>query len=301
MAISSTGGADVTDTGGPLISTPGGVIAPESGSQGVQTPIEGVRPPWLPEGFETEAEFAAAWDAPRGPNGELVKPTAAGAETTSGQESTSGTDTITGGAAKDALPEGARSDDEIKASLKEAGGIFADERYEAGAIEFERTGDVSPETRAKIAEAFGVPANAVDGFIEGQKALRAGATAAATADQAKAIAEVHAVIGSEADYGKFMEWSKENLSNDEKVAYNEALDKAPAAAKVMLAGFNEKYKSAGNGAPRDLTEEARGGTAAATAGYASSAEMQTAMSDPRYESDPAFRAQVAAKVAISKF
>lgn len=287
MAISSTGGADAQDTGGAVrvsgttTEELGGVI--RSASDGTDTTTQGT---------DTQTDTLQG-----GQGNDSIAGSTEGNDTIAAGD---GNDTISAQEGNDTI-SGGRSDDEIRASLKEAGGIFADPRYEAGALEFEKTGDVTEATRDKLASEFNVPRNAVDSFIEGQKAQRQMASSSATAAQAKTISELHAVVGTEADYGKFMEWSKENLSAEEKAAYNNALDHAPDAAKVLLASFNAKYKAAGNGAPRDLTEEAAGATAKAATGYGSSAEMQADMSSKRYETDPAFRDQVAARVAVSKF
>lgn len=202
-----------------------------------------------------------------------------------------------------------RTDDEIKASLKAAGGIYADPKYEAAALEFERTGDVSEATLAKTAADFGVPVEVAKQFVEGQKAQRANQVSQAdaakvTAEQAKFYGELYTVAGGEAEYGKFMEWAAEGLTMDQKVAYNEALDKSPAAAKALLTSYTDAYKAAGNGGPRDITTEATQTTqqaASGAIGYASQAEMTADMAKKEYANDPAFRAKVTARVAASKF
>lgn len=302
MAISSTGGADTVDSGGPMTASPGGVTAPgtvATQSVAVDAPADGGRPVWLPEGFDTEADFQAAYNAPRGPNGELVKPAAGGQETTAGAETT-GADTLKGGAGDDTVA-GGLSDDAIRANLKAAGGIYADPRYEAGALEFEKTGDVSDATKAALATAFGVDVSAITAFVDGEKAKRTLTTTNAQATTDKWTGALHGVVGGAETYGQFIGWAKENLSADEQTAYNEALDKNPATAKILLAGFNERFKAAGNGAPRDITQEGQPAGAQGVDAYASSDEMQRDMNDPRYGSDPAFRRKVEQKVGRSTF
>jgi hypothetical protein len=213
-------------------------------------------------------------------------------------------------------PEGfvpfAGTDDELKASLKTAGGLYADPRYETAAVEFERSGVISDATRDKLALEFGVERSIVDSVIEGQVSRRSEGHAQAqrTAEQAKAaqdamIADVTSVVEGGADgYGKFIEWASKSLSPAQKDAYNKALDSDPSVAKELLRGYNESYKASGFGpGPRDIAEEASqgGDVGQAVQGFASQAEQQAAIRDPRYRKDAAYRKSVEGRIAKSNY
>lgn len=206
----------------------------------------------------------------------------------------------------------ARTDDEIRASLKEAGGIYADPNYEAAALEFEKNnGVVSPETIKATAEGFGVSEDYVKAFIDAQKTARDAQAALATqrTDQLSAAemavqADLHEVVGGAKAYGDFSEWAKENLTPAQQKAYDKALDDTdPTTAKVLLEAYAAKWKASGDGPrPRDITHEGvPSGKSGGAEGYASSEEMQKDMRDPRYQTDEKFRQQVAQRVGASTF
>lgn len=201
-----------------------------------------------------------------------------------------------------AAKEGERTDDEIKASLKEAGGIYADPRYEAAALEFEKTGEVTDATRDAAAAAFGVPRNAVDDFIAGQVALREASKTTAEAARNTVVQDAYKAVGGEDQYKAVITWAAENIPQADQDAYNRTLDTDPQAAALLMAGFNAQFKAAGNGAPRDLTTEAarKANETTAAQPFASMAEQKAAFADPRYDKDAAFRAEVQARVSVTK-
>lgn len=200
----------------------------------------------------------------------------------------------------------------VKDRLKAAGGFYADPRYESAGLEFEITGDVTPETISATATAFNVPEDMVKEFINGAKAgklLQASQAEQSAKDtQAatdKVVSEIHALVPDGAKgWEAFSAWSKENIPASDRAAYDAVLDSNPTAAKLLMQGFVDKFKAAGNGAPRDLTQEGSGAPAssAGSKGYASQAEMERDMNDPRYRSgDTAFHAQVRERLAHSKW
>lgn len=214
---------------------------------------------------------------------------------------------------KEAKAASTRTDDEIRTSLKEAGGFYADAKYEPAAFEFEKTGTVSPATIKSTAEAFGVPEDMVQKFIDGQIAIRDGAASQATAATAAQAAQVQAIVtrmetaaGGKEAYDKFVTWGKTNLSDAEAKAYDTALDKDPDTAAVLLDNFLAKYRADGNGSPRDITKREGGDKAigdtqvSSSKGYGSSAEQTKDMQDPRYQKgDKAWHAHVQARTAAT--
>ncbi len=305
--VQVTAGGQVTDNSG--VSTASGSNASQTAGNVQASAAEG-----KPLGTPEEIAAAATEEASKAP-GESGTTEDAPKAPAEGDTTEEAPKERPEGVSPDA-PEGfvpfAGTDDELKANLKAAGGLYADARYEPAAIEFERTGVISDATRDKLALEFGVERAIVDSVIEGQVSRRTEgltkATAAADkaqADQQAVIADVTSVVEGGADgYGKFIEWASGALSPAQKAAYNKALDSDPSVAKELLRGFNETYKASGFGpGPRDIAEEASQGGASGVAsqGFASQAEQQAAIRDPRYKKDASYRKSVEQRIAKSNY
>lgn len=299
--ISSTGGGEVSETPNG-VTTDGITQGPiSSASPAAETPDA----PYAVIGgksFKDQAELTAWWDS-RGND------TTGGADTgTDTATAAAGEDTLKGGQGNDAIVP---TDDEIRANLQKAGGIFADPKYEPFALEFEKGGGkmLSDESLGKAAEAFGVPVDAVREFIQGQIAsrqLQAAQSGQPSAEAIQTAQAIVAVVPDEADYRALLQWGKEGLTADERSAYDAALDRNDTATvKALLGSFQAKMNASGAGkGPRDVTSEAAAGgqgAAGGVQGYESSAQMQADMAKPEYRTDPAFRSQVEKRVAASKF
>jgi Ca2+-binding RTX toxin-like protein len=300
MAISSVGGQEPTETTGNAIATPGGSLVPPSGSASMGGDQSG-ETPYATVGdktFANQDEFTKWWNDQR--SGESTTEAASGNDTLQGN---AGEDTLKGGQGNDAITE---SDDAIKARLKEAGGIYADDRYAPFALEFEKTGDLTADSVKKAAEAFNIPQDFVQEFINNAKVAKTAAQQSAgqpSPEQVRMATAIVEIVPDEAGYKAILEWGKDNLSAPEKTAYDSALNRGDVdTAKALLTGFQQRFNASGNGpGPRDVTKEGQGGDSGGTPGFASSAEMQAAMRDPKYANDPAYRRTVELRVAASKF
>lgn len=125
----------------------------------------------------------------------------------------------------------------------------------------------------------------VDSFIAGQNALRA-----------QEENEVFSTVGGKEEYAKLTSWAKANVSPAEIEAYNEALDNMPIATiKLVVAGLKARFEAA-NGSEPTLVG---GAPAGAPNSYQSISQVTDAMKDPRYKRDPAYRAEVEARLATS--
>ena len=94
-----------------------------------------------------------------------------------------------------------------------------------------------------------------------------------------------------------LEWAADNLSPQEIAAYDKAVDSGDIdVVKLAVSGLKSKYQSV-EGADPSLI----GGQSSNTTGgtYGSWAEVTAAMRDSRYDVDPAYRQQVANKLARS--
>lgn len=267
------------------------IISSDSQGQGAGAD----RPEWLPKEFETVEAWRADYDAKnaKAALGEAGK-----------KEALKEAPVVEEGDHKEGAPlEGealtARIT-EVKASLAKAGGFYADPRYEAAALEFETTGEVSEATIKATAEAFKVPEDMVKAFLDDRKAERAGQSSKAEAEAAPIVAQLTAVAGTAEDYKAFMTWGKENLSDVERNAYDKAIEADPNAAEMVLRTLVGKWKAAGNGpGPRDITTETTLKGTVGTQGYASRQEQQAAMRDARYGKDPAYTHEVERKTAAT--
>ena len=113
-------------------------------------------------------------------------------------------------------------------------------------------------------------------------------------------AQVNSVMnaaGGEANYNRIVEWAASNLDNRSIDAFDSVVDSGnPAAINIAFAGLQSRYEEANGYEGRMLS-----GKAASSGGdlYRSQAELVAAMNDPRYDSDPAYRADVIEKLELS--
>ena len=151
--------------------------------------------------------------------------------------------------------------------------------------EYAEAGQLSEDTY-KMLESKGLTKDAVDAYIEGQKALAE-----------RNVQELHSVAGGTESFNEMVEWANDNLSEGEIDTLNNLISKQETA-KFAIEGLYARYKSQGAG-PNLIDEGRTQGTS--TQGYQSTREMTREMADPRYKADPAFRKMVEAKIARSKF
>lgn len=158
--------------------------------------------------------------------------------------------------------------------------------------EFATTGTLTAESKKAAAEAFGVSEAMVDQYMAGYQAT-----------EAQEGAQLLATAGvSQEDFNGFKEWAEANQTPAQRVAFNEGLEKDPS--KTLQDAITAWKESGSAPGPRDITRseaQERGATGKDVTGYGSPAEMTRDMADPKYRSDPAFRAQVEKKVAASDF
>ena len=111
------------------------------------------------------------------------------------------------------------------------------------------------------------------------------------------VAGIQESVGGPEEYGNMIQWASQNLSEQEIGLYDAAMDKGDPltmffAAQALFARYQD-----GVGYDGELLT---GSAPQATSqGFRSQAELIAAMSDPRYDKDPAYRADVADKLAVS--
>lgn len=149
--------------------------------------------------------------------------------------------------------------------------------------EFASEGELSDETYAKLAE-VGITRETVQRYIAGQQSMT-------DASNNKII---QAAGGSQENLDAMMAWASENLSQEEIVQVNAQL----ANDATVEYAVQQLYSRFSNEADHEsnLIEGENSGGVSTTGYFKSSAEMQAAMSDPKYATDPAFRAEVEKKI-----
>jgi hypothetical protein len=115
-----------------------------------------------------------------------------------------------------------------------------------------------------------------------------------TEEQAKQLFEM---VGGEKAYQAMIAWAGQNLSKQEIEMYDSVMGRGdPNAIFFAVQALNSKYSEAVGNEGQMLTGR---GTNDSVAAFRSQAELVQAMSDPRYDSDPAYRQDVMRKLERS--
>lgn len=104
-------------------------------------------------------------------------------------------------------------------------------------------------------------------------------------------------VGGEKNYSQMLQWAANNMNEQEISMYDSVMDSGNAgAAYFAMQALSYRYKDS-VGVEGNLLQ----GKAAANSsrGFKSQAEVVTAMQDPRYDRDPAYRQEVMAKLESS--
>jgi hypothetical protein len=157
-------------------------------------------------------------------------------------------------------------------------------------MESYRTGEWDPELVSKV-EGMN-PVDVANMFLE-----RGGAqqqTPQATSDD---IAQIQESVGGDTEYQNMIQWASQNLSEQEVAMYDAVMDRGDPLAMFFAAqALNARYQDAVGYDGELLAGTAPKNTADV---FRSQAELVAAMSDPRYDKDPAYRADVADKLERS--
>ena len=143
--------------------------------------------------------------------------------------------------------------------------------------EFEATGDVSEDSREKLAAA-GVPRAMIDNYVESQKVV---------AEQV--VQQTFESVGGEENYNAMLEWASQNLPEQEIDAFNDLVNADQSTMRVAVNGMYARFVQS-QGAP--LLQGETGNMIPNSGAFQSRAQVVEAMSDPRYKKDPAYRQQV---------
>lgn len=110
------------------------------------------------------------------------------------------------------------------------------------------------------------------------------------------IAEMKGVVGGEQEYNNMISWASQNLSPEEVQVYDSVMDKGdPQAIYFAIQALSYRFKDSVGYEGQMLTGKA----AQSMDVFRSQAEVVRAMSDARYDNDPAYRQDVYDKLERS--
>ena len=162
---------------------------------------------------------------------------------------------------------------------------------EASAEYYANDGTLSEETIARFSEMSSQ--DLVNAYLEIQANNPQAPTQAAEMSEAQ-INSVQNAAGGEANYNRVVEWAADNLPDNQIDAFDSVVDSGnPAAINIAFQGLQAQYNDANGYEGRMLQGKAPSNSRDV---FRSQAELVAAMSDPRYESDEAYRADVVEKL-----
>ena len=163
---------------------------------------------------------------------------------------------------------------------------------EASKEYYDNDGALSPETIEKFS---GMSSQElVNAYLEIQKNNPQAQQAAPVELSDSSVNEIKNAAGGESSYDQITSWAADNLPESEINAFDNLIDSGNVAAiKMGLTALQSKYNEANGYEGRMLQ-----GKKPSTSGNAfrSQAELVRAISDPRYETDPAYREDVTARL-----
>ena len=162
---------------------------------------------------------------------------------------------------------------------------------EASAEYYANDNKLSPETIEKFQSMSSQDlVNAYLQLQQGQPAQQQTSVEMTDAD----VNSIKNSVGGEGEYGKLVGWAGENLDKASVDAFDSIVETGNTQAiKLALSGLKSQYDSANGYEGRMLQ-----GKAPKTSGdvFRSQAEVVAAMSDARYDDDPAYRQDLIAKL-----
>ena len=150
--------------------------------------------------------------------------------------------------------------------------------------EYNETGQLSEDAYLALQEA-GIEPQMVDTWIAGQEAI---------ADQQ--IDSIYNMVGGEDAYNGMLEWAGNNLEPWEMDSFNDQIESLDANSMFAVQGLMARMQNQEGSPPRLFQGEPSEYSAPK---YDSLSQLTSAMSDPRYASDPAYRNEVASRLKNS--
>ena len=162
--------------------------------------------------------------------------------------------------------------------------------------EFNEKGELTAETIAKFSSMSSQ--ELVEAYMQVQGQLPQASQEAEVADISNAVVnEVKNAAGGETAYNNMVQWAGENLPQTSIEAFDNIINSGSVEAiKLAVSGLKAQYENSNGYEGTMLTGKAPTNTKDV---YRSQAELVAAMSDRRYDNDPAYRQDVIAKLERS--
>ena len=175
-----------------------------------------------------------------------------------------------------------------KSEPQEGGGLepLKSEDFESFTRELQETGDVSEESKQQLVD-WGLPKEIVDAHVEGL--------------QARIQLEVQSVqseVGGPEAYEQMIEWATQNLDEGDQQMFDQAVTNG-SKEQMLFAVRSFKALSQHSGGANPGILQGSTSNDGAYGGFRSLAELTTAMKDPRYSKDKAYRNDVETKLSNS--
>ena len=156
----------------------------------------------------------------------------------------------------------------------------------------ESQSELTPETIKAISEAD--PTKLAEMYLEYRTQQESSQQSSTMTDQD--VTGLKSLVGGENNYNEMLGWASQNLSEQDIEMYDAVMELGnPAAARFAIEALAYRYQES-NGVEGDLVQGKSPGVGGS---FRSQAEVVQAMSDPRYDNDPAYRRDVMQKLERS--
>ena len=182
---------------------------------------------------------------------------------------------------------GEQPEEQTEESETEDTGSILDRLWE------ESQSEITPETIKAISEAD--PSKLAEMYLEYRSQQESDKQTASFTEQD--VNGLKGLVGGEKNYNDMLGWASQNLSDQDIEMYDAVMELgSPAAARFAIEALAYRYQDS-NGVEGNLVQ---GKSPGPVGTFRSQAELVQAMSDPRYDNDPAYRQDVMRKLDNSK-
>ena len=154
-------------------------------------------------------------------------------------------------------------------------------------------GNITQEMNDSLVNA-GIPQDTIDVYLEGSRAQRGFGTQGELTEAD--VSEIHNLAGGKAAYDNLTQWAGNNLPADDVKAFDDVVATGnKSALRFAVKALNAQMEDTIGRTPDLIT----GKTPSQGSKYRSMAEVVRDMGDTRYDTDPAYRADIQQKLERS--
>ena len=177
------------------------------------------------------------------------------------------------------------------------GNIFKDSEIDPWSISkhfYDNEGTITEEMYTSL-EGAGLSRSSIDAYLAGKAAQEGYGTTDEVNDLSESdVNSIKSIAGGDQDYAKLIDWASNNLPKNDIESFDELISTGNIGAiKLAVNGMKAQYENANGYEGRMLS-----GKAPQTSSdvFRSQPELVAAMSDPRYDQDPAYRQDIMEKL-----